>query len=111
MPDGDTEGFGLVFLEANLMGKPAIGGRAGGTEDAVVDGETGLLVDGHDVRQIADAAIRLLSDRAYASLLGQRGRERVLEEFDGRKQQGEFVKIVNRLLASSQPEGALRWRL
>jgi len=101
LPSGDTEGFGIVFLEANLMGRPVIGGRGGGTEDAIVDGQTGLLVDGYDTRQIADAAIRLLSDPAYANLLGQQGKEKVLREFDTRIHRHEFVGIVNSILSSS----------
>ncbi|WP_226946670.1 glycosyltransferase family 4 protein [Rhizorhabdus phycosphaerae] len=62
LPDGDTEGFGLIFLEANACGKAVIGGRAGGATDAVVDGVTGLLVDGDDPASIAAALRRLLSD-------------------------------------------------
>jgi phosphatidylinositol alpha-1,6-mannosyltransferase len=62
LADGDTEGFGLVFLEANGCGKPVVGGRAGGTTDAVRDGETGLLIDGHDVDAIAAAIEWLLTD-------------------------------------------------
>ena len=62
LADGDTEGFGLVFLEANGCGKPVVGGRAGGTPDAIRDGETGLLVDGHDVDAIAAAIEWLLTD-------------------------------------------------
>jgi glycosyltransferase involved in cell wall biosynthesis len=100
MPNGDTEGFGIVFLEANLMGKPVVGGRAGGTEDAVVDGQTGLLVDGYDIEQIADAAVRVLDDPVYAKLLGQQGKERVLREFDTRVHQQEFVDIANSILSS-----------
>jgi glycosyltransferase involved in cell wall biosynthesis len=100
MPTGDTEGFGIVFLEANLMGKPVVGGRAGGTEDAVVDGQTGLLVDGYDIEQIADAVVRVLDDPVYANLLGQQGKERVLREFDTRVHQQEFVDIANSILSS-----------
>ncbi len=45
-PDGvGGEGFGIVFLEAAAHGLPAVGGNVGGVVDAVVDGETGLLVD------------------------------------------------------------------
>ena len=62
LADGDTEGFGLVFVEANACGKPVIGGRAGGAVEAVRHEETGLLVDGNDVGAIADALDRLLSD-------------------------------------------------
>jgi phosphatidylinositol alpha-1,6-mannosyltransferase len=62
LADGDTEGFGLVFLEANGCGKPVVGGRAGGTTDAVRDGETGLLIDGYDVNAVAAAIEWLLTD-------------------------------------------------
>ena len=59
MPDGDTEGFGLVFREANACRKPVIGGRAGGVVEAVVDGHTGLLVNGNDPQEIAEAIERI----------------------------------------------------
>lgn len=62
LADGDTEGFGLIFLEANACGKPVIGGRAGGAVDAIVDGESGLLVDGDNSDAIASALRRLLGD-------------------------------------------------
>src|SRR5205814_3205463 len=62
--DGDTEGFGLVFLEAASAGKPAIAGIAGGTGSAVVDGVTGLRVDGEQLQAIAGALTRLLANPA-----------------------------------------------
>lgn len=62
MPDGDTEGFGLVFLEANACGRTVVGGRAGGAVEAVRDGETGLLVDGYSEQEIAAAINKLLAD-------------------------------------------------
>lgn len=73
MPDGDTEGFGLVFLEANACGRAVVGGRAGGAVEAVRDGETGLLVDGDDVEAISAAIIRLLSDDDLRRRLEQGG--------------------------------------
>ena len=69
MPNGDTEGFGLVFLEANACGRPVISGRAGGVVDAVHDGINGLTVDGNDPSAIANAILRLLGDPSlYATL-------------------------------------------
>jgi phosphatidylinositol alpha-1,6-mannosyltransferase len=78
MPNGDTEGFGIVFLEAGAWGKPVIGGRAGGVVDAVDDGITGLLVDGTSADEIADAIQRLLSDKDLARRLGEAGRQKSL---------------------------------
>lgn len=79
---GDIEGFGIVFLEANACGKPVIGGRSGGTGEAIVDGETGLRIDGTSVTAVAEAAIALLKDDHRAKAMGRRGRVRVAQEFD-----------------------------
>ena len=69
MPDGDTEGFGLVFLEANACGRAVIGGAAGGALEAVRDGESGLLVDAAQPANIGDAMIRLLTDHTLRERL------------------------------------------
>jgi phosphatidylinositol alpha-1,6-mannosyltransferase len=81
---GDTEGFGITFLEANACGKPVIGGNSGGIADAVVNGETGFLVDPLDPGIIAEKAIQLLTDDALAKKLGKQGRERILKGFTWR---------------------------
>lgn len=73
LPDGDTEGFGLIFLEANACGKAVIGGRAGGATDAVVDGVTGLLVEGDDPASIAAALRQLLGNPAARRRMEQAG--------------------------------------
>lgn len=73
LSDGDVEGFGIVFLEAGAFGKPIIGGRSGGIPDAIVDGETGLLVDPNDTGAIAKALIRILTDSDLAKRLGGNG--------------------------------------
>jgi phosphatidylinositol alpha-1,6-mannosyltransferase len=70
---GESDGTPLVFLEANACGRPVIGGRAGGTEDAVTDGVNGLLVQGEDTGAIAAAALRLLDDPALAARLAAGG--------------------------------------
>lgn len=78
---GDYEGFGIVYLEANLAGKPVIAGKSGGVEDAVADGDSGLLVDPEDKHEISGAVIRLLSEPDYSQKLGRQGRERVIRSF------------------------------
>ncbi len=79
--DGDTEGFGMVFLEAAACGKPTIAGLAGGTAAAVIDGVTGLRVDGSSTEAVVAALDRLLGDVTFARQLGERGYARALEEF------------------------------
>jgi phosphatidylinositol alpha-1,6-mannosyltransferase len=75
--DGSVEGYGLVYFEAAAWGRPVLAGRSGGEVDAVVDGETGRLVDGSSVDAVADAAIKLLSDPERLRQLGEAGRQRV----------------------------------
>ncbi len=73
LPNGDTEGFGLVFLEANACGIAVIGGQDGGTSSAVRHGENGLLVDGHSVDAVADAMMTLREDPELRARMGRNG--------------------------------------
>jgi phosphatidylinositol alpha-1,6-mannosyltransferase len=77
----DVEGLGMVFLEAAACGLAVVAGRSGGSVDAVRDGETGRLVDGDDVDQIADVIAELLSAPDQAAAMGERGREWVAEQW------------------------------
>lgn len=77
----DVEGFGIVFLEAALAGLPSIAGKSGGVTEAVLDEETGLLVDPLDPSAIATAIRRLLDDRPFAIKLGGQGRLRAERDF------------------------------
>lgn len=81
-PDHDIEGFGIVFLEANACGKVVIGGKSGGTADAIVNGETGLRVDGESPQAIAEAVIDLLRNPERAASMGRKGRDRVVQHFN-----------------------------
>jgi phosphatidylinositol alpha-1,6-mannosyltransferase len=75
LENGDTEGFGVVFLEANACGLPVIGGLDGGTGDAVRDGWNGVLVDGRSVSAIEDAMMRLHDDAGLRVRLAEGGRQ------------------------------------
>jgi len=94
-----VEGFGLVYLEANACGKAVVGGRSGGVGDAVQDGVTGLLVDPHDPKDIANAVGILLTNRELARQLGEQGRSRVVKDFTwdtvGKRIQGILDSIVH----------------
>ncbi len=79
--EGDLEGFGIVFLQANLYGKAVIGGNNGGVGDAVLNEETGLLVDTSNTSSLAFSITRLLDDKELADSLGRAGKDRVLKEF------------------------------
>jgi phosphatidylinositol alpha-1,6-mannosyltransferase len=72
-PDGAGEGFGIVYAEAGARGLPVVAGNVGGAVDAVVDGETGLLVDPGDREAVAEALTAILLDRARARRMGEAG--------------------------------------
>jgi phosphatidylinositol alpha-1,6-mannosyltransferase len=69
----DSEGFGLVYLEASACGAPVIGSDSAGCREAVVAGGTGLLVDPSDIGDVARALHRLLSDSGLARGMGWSG--------------------------------------
>jgi phosphatidylinositol alpha-1,6-mannosyltransferase len=79
--EGAGEGFGIVYLEANLSGLPVVAGAIGGALDAVVDGVTGVLVEPTDHVAVADAVIDLLRDPERARALGHAGAERARRDF------------------------------
>jgi len=81
LEDGDSEGFGIVFLEANAAGVPVIGGNEGGSVDAIVDGITGYMVDPRDKYDIAQKICTLLENDELCKRMGQAGRKRCWEEF------------------------------
>ena len=78
----DVEGLGIVFLEASATGIPVIAGRSGGAPETVRDGETGRVVDGRDVEQIAGAVTGLLCDPGLAARMGRAGRAWIARDWD-----------------------------
>ena len=96
---GGVEGYGIVFVEANLRGKPVVGGRSGGIPDAVIDGETGLLVDPNDPADIAEAVTRLLSEPELAERLGRGGRRRVIEDLSWPEYTERFSRVLSEAAA------------
>jgi len=80
----DVEGLGIVYLEASACGVPVVAGRSGGAPESVVDGETGLVVDGEDVGAVATAVGDLLADPARAARMGAAGRKWVVDNWQWR---------------------------
>jgi glycosyltransferase involved in cell wall biosynthesis len=76
VPSMVAETFGIVALEAMLMGRPVIASRIGGLPDLVVNGATGLLVPPGDAMALRQAIQRLLADAALRERLGRAGRAR-----------------------------------
>ena len=77
----DVEGLGIVYLEASATGLPVVAGDSGGAPETVLDHETGMIVDGRDVSEVAETLVELLADPLKAAELGVRGREFVSSEW------------------------------
>ena len=77
----DVEGLGIVFLEGSATGLPVIVGDSGGAVDAVIDGETGFLVDGTNTAEIADRIAYFFANPDVAKKMGEAGRNWVTQEW------------------------------
>ncbi|HEX5626765.1 MAG TPA: glycosyltransferase family 4 protein [Actinomycetota bacterium] len=77
----EVEGWGNVFLEAAACARPVVVGDSGGARESLAPGETGLLVKGSDVDEVAGAVGSLLADPQRADAMGRAGRERVVRAF------------------------------
>ena len=70
----EVEGLGIVYLEASATGLPVVAGDSGGAPDAVLAGQTGYVVDGRCVPDVAARIVELLTNRPLAAGMGRRGR-------------------------------------
>jgi phosphatidylinositol alpha-1,6-mannosyltransferase len=94
----EVEGLGIVYLEASAMGLPVVAGSSGGAPDAVLEGQTGYVVDGRSPAAISERLVALLTDRALSARLGARGRQWV-------EQSWQWDDLAERLQALLRPEG------
>jgi len=89
---GDTEGLGVVLLEAMSYGRPVVATNVGGIPDIVRHEQTGLLVPQKDPHALAEALHRLLTDRDLAERLGAAGRDYAATHFS-------WPSIVDRVMS------------
>ena len=90
----EVEGLGIVYLEASACGLPVIAGSSGGAPDAVLDGVTGVVVDGEDNQDIAAAAIKLLKDLEGSRAMGLAGREWIIKNWRWEIWSERFNKLL-----------------
>lgn len=93
------EGLPYVILEAMACGKPVVSTRAYGIPEAVVDGETGFLVDPGNVGELARALRSVIADRALRARLGRAGRVRFEEHFTLERQLAVMSSLYREVLA------------
>lgn len=92
----EVEGLGIVYLEASSCGLPVIAGASGGAPDAVIHGETGYVVDGENVDEIASRCIELLKDYSLRKKMGERGRSWVESEWSWDIWSGKFNELLRK---------------
>jgi len=90
------EGFGIAFVEAAAFGVPAVGSRAGGIPDAVVDGETGILVPQESPEDLADALTLLYRKPEIRKEMGRAARERARRQFSPRAIAARFKEEISK---------------
>lgn len=77
----EVEGLGIVYLEASACGLPVVAGKSGGAPDAVIEGVTGVTVDGTSVTQISDAVIAALKNPEKSRAMGEAGRKWIYDKW------------------------------
>lgn len=95
----EVEGLGVVLLEASACGVPCVAGRSGGTPEAVIDGETGFVIDATDQVALIASTVRLLKDRGLATKMGAAGRSHVEQEFSDRALPQALLKWLDPTIA------------
>ena len=92
----EVEGLGIVYLEASSCGLPVLAGDSGGAPDALVQNETGLVVNGTDDQQIAKAAIKLLTNIELSKKMGLAGRQWIIDKWRWEIWSKDFEKLLNK---------------
>jgi len=90
----EVEGLGIVYLEASACGLPVIAGISGGAPDAVLEGETGLVVDGRRKADVAAAVVELLLDSDRSKAMGIRGRQWIIREWRWEIWSSRFAQLL-----------------
>lgn len=93
-----VEGFGIAYAEASACAKPVIGGKTGGVVEAVVHGETGILVNPENPNEIGAAILKLLRNPELAGWLGEKGRQRVRKELTWEVGAQKVLQVIQELV-------------
>ena len=105
---GDTEGLGVVLLEALSYGKPVVASNVGGIPDIVIDGQTGLLVPEKDPKALGDAIVYVLTHEHFSQRLGEKGRKYVEEQFGWEKITDKLIDLYRNAIRDEDSTFNLR---
>jgi trehalose synthase len=99
-----AEGFGLTVAEAMWKARPVVASRAGGIQDQIIDGATGILLeDPLDLVRFGAACGGLLADPARAAAIGAGAREWVIDRFLGSRHLVQYLRLLDELLSEDRP--------
>lgn len=96
--DGDSEGTPTAIIEASAASLPVISTKHAGIPEVVIDGETGLLVEEHDVAGMAEAMSTLLENKTLARKMGAAGKTRVKKYYSMGKHIERLTKIIEEVI-------------
>ena len=105
---GDTEGLGVVLLEALSYGKPVVASNVGGIPDIVIDGQTGLLVPEKDPKALEEAIVYVLTHEHFSQRLGEKGRKYVEEQFGWEKITDKLIDLYRNAIRDEDSTFNLR---
>ncbi len=92
------EGFGIVFLEANFYKVPCIGSYSGGIAEAIIDGETGLLIKSNDLNDLVKKIIFIYENENIRTEMGNKGYTRVKKDFLWDKIVNDYINVFKHAL-------------
>jgi len=99
---GASEGFGMVFAEAQAMGLPVVSFATGGIPEAVAHGKTGFLAPEGDTKRLASYILQLLSNKELWQKFSTEGQKRAREHFDLRKQTKKLEEIYKEVISEAE---------
>ena len=100
--NGDQEGTPVAVLEASAAGLPVISTRHAGILDVIVEGETGFLVEEHDVDGMAEKMLSLLKNKELAKALGKNGKERIKTDFTLQRHLSVIDDLIERTINNNE---------
>jgi glycosyltransferase involved in cell wall biosynthesis len=102
LPPVAREGLGLALLEAGALGKPSVGTRLGGIPEAIVDGETGILVEPGDADALGHALTTLMDDAGLRQRMGEAAQQHVRAAFSHQAQTNAIERVYQRAIEAMQ---------
>ena len=93
--EGDSEGFGITFLESNACGKPIIGTNSGGISEAIIHRVNGLLIEPNQPPKTAEAILELFNNKGLYDQLSNNGLQRIKENFSINKIGRKYMEMIH----------------